>query len=442
MYRKLDEQSLSAAYEGRIDLQGAIRNAAAAGPQYVELFNCISTYILSLLSPDSSKKTLSKKRKFEEIPKEESTYAKTSELQSRSRNVKEKENVLLEVENISFILPQRKKFTIRFTDQYICAQSSNDQVTGTKLAWKDIEYAFLLPIPEKTQAQHGFLFFPYNSCCLLPTRSVPSTITSSSPPGPIAFTIPSASIPNLNNIKGSLSHEISAVCDDYPTLFSWALKSCSKHAGKSIEIISADEKLFSSAQKQFQRPNEKAVWVRAFRGSIEGYLFFLNCGILWAFRKPLLFLPHSKICAISFTSVLSRTFNLNIEILKEDTEDESNEIEFTMLDQEDFDNIKRYISRHGLQDRSMADKRKAKMINVTATRDKNANISGINISGPSNAGETMPENQALLDEDDEEEEDYDPGSEGQSEGSGSSSDEEENSEEDEEVEIDNKADAN
>ncbi|RKF63075.1 Histone chaperone [Erysiphe neolycopersici] len=439
MYRKLDEQSLSAAYEGRIDLQGAIRNAAAAGPQYVELFNCISTYILSLLSPDSSKQKSSKKRKLEEAPTIGTTHAKTSELQPRSRNAKEKENIFLEVENISFIVPQRKRFNIRFTDQYFCAQSSHDQVTSSKLAWKDIEYAFLLPIPEKTQPQHGFVFFPYNSCCLLPTRNATSTITSSSPPGPIAFTIPSASVPKLNTIKGSLSHEISAVCDDYISLFSWALKSCSKYAGKSIEIISADEKLFSSAQKQFQRPNEKAVWVKAFRGSMEGYLFFLNCGILWAFRKPLSFLPHSKICAISFTSVLSRTFNLNIEILKEDTEDESNEIEFTMLDQEDFDNIKRYISRHGLQDRSMADKRKAKMINVAATRDKNGKISGIDVSGPKNAGEMVPENQAMLDDDDDEE-DYDPGSEGQSEGSGSSSDEDD-AEEDEEVEIDSEVDA-
>lgn len=261
------------------------------------------------------------------------------------------------------------------------------------------------------------------------TRSVPSTITSSSSSGPVAFTIPSTSAPKLNTIKGSLSQDISAVCDDYLTLFSWILKSCSKYAEKGIKIISTDEKLFSSAQKQFQRPNEKAVWVKAFRGSIEGYLFFFNCGILWAFRKPLIFLPHSKICAISFTSVLSRTFNLNIEIVKEDSEEESNEIEFSMLDQEDFDNIKRYISRHGLQDRSMADKRKAKMINVTAERDKNGNIIGIDFSGPNNDEETVPENQAILDDDDDEEEDYDPGSEGQSEGSGSSSDEEENADE-------------
>ncbi|KHJ31141.1 putative negative regulator of dna transposition protein [Erysiphe necator] len=429
MYRKLDEGTLTTAYKGREDLQDAIRNAATAGPQYVELFNCISTHILSLLPPHSSDQDLSKKRKLEKSLGIETSHNKSSQLQQESENLKEKENILLEIENISFILPQRKKLAFRFTDQYCCALSSQEQVAGSKLAWKDIKYAFLLPIPEKTQAQHGFLLFPCDSCCLLPSRSNPSATASSSQQGPIAFMVPSAGAPKLNSIKGSLSQEISAVSDDYVNLFSWALKKCSNAAGKSIDIICTDEKLFFSSQRQFHRPNEKAVWVKAFRGSTEGYLFFLNCGILWAFRKPVLFLSHSKICAVSFTSVLSRTFNLNIEIFLDDTESQSNEIEFTMLDQEDFENIKRYVNRHGLQDRSMADKRKAKILNVTATTNNDPSTD-VNRRPDNNFNnEVAPENQETLDDDDDdEEEDYDPGSEGQSEGSGSSSssDEEEN----------------
>ena len=192
-----------------------------------------------------------------------------------------------------------------------------------------------------------------------------------------------------------------------------------------MKIVEADEKLFASEQRQAHRPGEKAVHVKAFRGSKDGYLFFLPNGILWGFKKPLLFLPHERIAAVSYTSVLQRTFNLSIEVDvgEKGGEETQEEFEFSMLDQEDFGGIDGFVKRHGLQDKSMAEQRKAKRLNVNVVKDGDGNV-----VGNAEAGElekaAMEAEQEAVDEEDEEEEDYDPGSEGESEGSGSSSEEE------------------
>ena len=177
--------------------------------------------------------------------------------------------------------------------------------------------------------------------------------------------------------------------------------------------------------------------MRAFRGSKDGYLFFLPTGILWAFKKPLVFVPHERVVAVSYTSVLQRTFDLCVEIAPESENENENargmEIEFSMLDQEDFPGIDEYVKRHGLLDRSMAEQRKAKRANVNVVRDEDGNVVGtleageLAKAGLGDGEEGVSEGQGgdLLDDEDEDEEDYDPGSEGDSEGEGESSSEEE-----------------
>ncbi|TQS37279.1 hypothetical protein Golomagni_02256 [Golovinomyces magnicellulatus] len=419
MARTLDEQSLLTAYEGRTDLQGAIRNAAAAGPQYVELFNYISAYIITLLSAQSSCQQISKKQKLNNGRAAETRETSDKDAKSTSQDSDAEEVILLAVKDISFIIPQRKKLTLCFTDQYLFAQSSVEKTSSTKLAWKDIEYVFLLPIPEKSQAQFGFLFLPYNSHHCLTKRS---SLEKNAPPHPepIVFTVPPKTAPNPTVISGSLSKSISDFSDDFLTLFNSALNARFKAVGINKEIISPDEKIFSSAQLQSHRPNEKAVWIKAFRGSKDGYLFFLPSGILWAFKKPLLFFPHSRISGVSATSILLRTFNLNLEFFTDTKEEEHEEIEFTMLDIDDFGNIMKYINRHNLQDRSMAERRKAKFYNVNKSKKTDEDSSKIedpNDGDHKKLGED--------EEDEEVDEDYDPGHEGESDGSGINSSDEE-----------------
>jgi hypothetical protein len=203
-----------------------------------------------------------------------------------------------------------------------------------------------------------------------------------------------------------------------------------------VTVIEPSSKTFVSAVPQPHRPKEPAFHVKAFRGSKDGYLFFLDTGILWGFKKPLLFLPVDRIIRVAYTSILQRTFNLVVTHEKPsadsgaETEDE--EVEFSMMDQKDFEGIDQYIKTRGLEDGSLAVERRAKALHINGKPAPNE-------EGPegegAGAGETELEKAAKememqqQDEEEEEEEDYDPGSEGESEGEGSSSDEEEDGEE-------------
>ncbi|CZR59590.1 related to structure-specific recognition proteins [Phialocephala subalpina] len=421
----LDEKSLQEAFETRPDIAGAIRNAAAAGPHYAELFNQISLHVCGLTAANSEPAT--KKRKLDEgLPGRPAINGTNEHTASRggSAAATGEDPVLLEIKDISVVIPQRKKYTLCLTKDHLYARlpDSKEPVAGISFAWKDIDYAFCLPVPEKTQKQYNYILFPKDST-ISPSKPAANTPPT---PEPIVFTIPD-SAPKPGTISGLEAATASSVSDDYKTLFDWAVSGRLKAAGKSTKIVQADEKLFASEQRQAHRPGEKAVHVKAFRGSKDGYLFFLPNGILWGFKKPLLFLPHERIAAVSYTSVLQRTFNLSVEV---DTTmpgggESIEEFEFSMLDQEDFDGIDGFVKRHGLQDKSMAEQRKAKRLNVNVVKDEDGNVVGNVEAGELEKAALEAGGQEGLDEDDdEEEEDYDPGSEGESEGSGTSSSEE------------------
>ena len=148
-----------------------------------------------------------------------------------------------------------------------------------------------------------------------------------------------------------------------------------------------------------------------------------------------MFLPLDRIVAVSYTSVLQRTFNIVVEIEAEGADGpRAEEIEFAMLDQEDYQGIdETYVKRHGLQDRSMADQRKAKRQLAENARNGTNGAADDGEGGDGGDGMTELEKagleaeQQLQDDEDEDEEDYDPGSDGESEGEGESSDEEDQS---------------
>ena len=148
---------------------------------------------------------------------------------------------------------------------------------------------------------------------------------------------------------------------------------------------------------------------------------------MWAYKKPLLFFSFSAITSVSYTSVLQRTFNLNIitsspvDPTSVDTsygapeEEITTEYEFSMIDQEDYAVIDAYIKRHALHDASMAETRRA-----DAARPDPGGRDHVKAEEAD-----APQLEAPVEDDDDEDEDdeggdYDPGSEGESEGSGGS----------------------
>ena len=162
-----------------------------------------------------------------------------------------------------------------------------------------------------------------------------------------------------------------------------------------------------------------------------GYIFFLSTGIFFGFKKPLIFFAFENIESISYTSVLQRTFNLSITTRSVSNPEQEQEFELSMIDQADYAGIDAYIKKHGLQDASLAEDRRAKKLNINGIKKEEDDENAAD-GDEEEESELQKAQRELEDKEDEEEEDYDPGSEGESEGSGSSSEEE-----DEEVEYEN-----
>ena len=338
------------------------------------------------------------------------------------------------VEGISFSVPQRKKLDL------VISASQNEGIKAVNPAtstaefgasWKEIgmqtasigsaeltmisEHVLCLPVPEKAQSQKNFV--------ILPKRNADS-VGDGSAPEPIVWT--------AANSKGRKDPE------DAPTAAQLILKHLKEAKAKVIE---PSDKEFKSQLQQATQKGETAYHVKAFQGSkdgkgtvvmsspllltlyVTGYLFFLPTGILWGFKKPLYFFSFGDINSISYTSVLQRTFNLNISAQPAGSMDPV-EHEFSMLDQADFAGIDAYIKRHGLNDESMAAQRKAQRLNINKVKGEEAANSEGEEEGELQRAEREAEMQAQDDDDDEDDENFDPGSEGESEGSGTSSEEE------------------
>lgn len=197
------------------------------------------------------------------------------------------------------------------------------------------------------------------------------------------------------------------------------------------QIVGPDPSIFTSSSFQARVPNHKSTHVHAFRGTKDGYLFLMPNGFLWGFKKPAAFIPLDKIVSVSYTNVLRVTFNMVVEF-EIDNDGNTNEVEFGMISHQDYDGIDgKYVRRFGLQNRSMAEQRKAK--NQLAENAKQGKKKGTgeaedggdgNNDGMTELERANLEAEAQLqDDEDEDEEDYDPGSDADSDGEGTSDEE-------------------
>jgi hypothetical protein len=117
----------------------------AASPAWAELFNEISAFIVNLrreLEPPASDPA-SKKRKLEDgLPIQPKNGISDTQPPAKVANGFDHANdeSLLQVKEISMVVPLRKKFTIEFTKNHIQARDpkTDELVPGTTYPWKNI----------------------------------------------------------------------------------------------------------------------------------------------------------------------------------------------------------------------------------------------------------------------------------------------------------------
>ena len=316
----------------------------------------------------------------------------------------DKESVC-EFTDVSFSIPQRKKLKLS-VNKSTSAGLRAINASGTSefgVNWDCVRDIVCLPVPEKAQAQYNFCVFSATTDGLATDQTV--------------WTVPDSS-PKDGTIVGSTTSQPG---ETYRTLLVSILNQALTPYKK--QVIEPDKQEFASQVVQAHRKTESAYHIKAFRGSKDGFLFLLPNGIFWGFKKPLEFFSFDAVNSVSYTSVLQRTFNLNISACAA-ADAEPQEFEFSMIDQADFAGIDDYVKRHQLQDASMAEQRRAKKLNVNGVKGGGeAKQEG----GDQEEGELEKATREAEDLEDEEEDDenFDPGSEGESEGSGSGSEEDE-----------------
>lgn len=242
-------------------------------------------------------------------------------------------------------------------------------------------------MPEKATPAHYFALVP-----LSPTADT------------LVFTVPPALPPSVASADGTT----------YEAHIQSLLNTHLSPQHKKVILPTARE--FSSALVQAHRKGERAWHVKAWRGSKEGYLYFLPGGMLFGFRKPVLWFPFARIEQVAYSSVLQRTFNLTVSVREGE---EVRDVEFAMLDQADHAGVDGYVRAHGLQDASLAAGRRAER-----SKGVKREVGAEGGEEEDEEGELARAERELQDAEDAEEEDFDPGSGGESDGSGESSGEE------------------
>ncbi|EEH18538.1 histone chaperone [Paracoccidioides brasiliensis Pb03] len=439
------------AFEGNAALRKRVYSAIASSPEHASLFEDIAKYTCTLRNSSGGASTLSspqlrvaggdgpaeKKRKLINggalIGEGGANSTNDATL---SAGLTADAELQFYVQDLSFAVPQRKKLRLELTRLASSAGDSSmateylkarNQVSGEVefgVPLSKIQHILCLPVPEKTQRQFNFCIIPEYADGI---TSVPDgQVTFES----IVWTIPDGPPRTAFLGSGTPAMESANLAETYESYLKRMLDDNLKHT----KVICPSEKEFVSPVPEAHRKDDKAYHVKAFRGSKEGYLFFLSTGIFFGFKKPLIFFSLENIDSISYTSVLQRTFNLNIAARSPLKPAEVQEFELSMIDQSNHPGIDAYIKKHGLQDASLAEARRAKRLNINGVKGDGADGAGNGGDAGANNGaggigeeeesELMKAQREMEDREDEEEEDYDPGSEGDSDGSGSSSEEE------------------
>ncbi|ORY82139.1 hypothetical protein BCR37DRAFT_39375 [Protomyces lactucae-debilis] len=235
------------------------------------------------------------------------------------------DEVMLSVPDLSFSAPVRKKLTLQLSKRRLVAKSA----TAIELAveYASIRHVCLLPVPEKAVKQFNY--------CIFYTDGQDSEVAC------LVFTVN-----DVNDKLPALKRQMVAI------------------KGQVHEPRLED---FTSAIPQPHRKQEKAVHAVAHRGSKEGFLFFLEVGILYGFKRPILLIPLADIETITYSDILQRTFNLTVELHGEDEDS----VEFSMIDIANHERVDHYIRKYKLQDASMSESRRA----AQSKKDMNTAIS-------------------------------------------------------------------
>ncbi|KAI3654013.1 hypothetical protein MP228_000732 [Amoeboaphelidium protococcarum] len=301
------------------DIQSLIKDY----PQSTDILRRLNEYHLSLqqalLNDGYVEQSMSKKRKY--IPGEEQSQDNMADLSDYIR-----------IKDLSCTLPVRKKvdLLISSSDVRVVQCGTNTQIA----ALLEQIQIFCLHNPSKSDQSCVLVFISCNE------DNQQVTVPDDSIICVVVHERPDIVVQNAKSLLGSSNVEI--VCN----LLQHDLK---------YNLIKSDLSEFKSKVCK----NVYSSFMQCHLGAKEGHLFMLTTGLLFGFKKPVLYMPFNQIKSVEISGITSRTFDLVLSTIEK-------VFTFGMIAYEEFDGIMAYIHRHDL-DKSL-DSRNASASQQSALR--------------------------------------------------------------------------
>ncbi|QPG73709.1 hypothetical protein FOA43_001022 [Brettanomyces nanus] len=145
---------------------------------------------------------------------------------------------------------------------------------------------------------------------------------------------------------------------------------------------------------------EDVFFVHTYIGNKEGHLYFLPDHMIFGFKKPILVFKTSDIISVTYTSITRNTFNVSLDVRTgEEGEEAGEKIEFSLVEQGEFEKIDQYVKSKKFEDRSMAEELKAQR-QLKSKNDKAGALS--------EAAKLVPGGEKIMgDVDDDDDEEFD-----------------------------------
>ncbi|RUP47405.1 hypothetical protein BC936DRAFT_145771 [Jimgerdemannia flammicorona] len=368
-----------------VQLRQSILSLLSSNPETAPVINQLIDHFTSKLrlSSEPANPVLAKKRK----------------LDPPNGNLTGSEPPIVTIQDVSVQSPVRKKLNLVFSATYLTLVSPKGPTVEHRLRIADLAHALCVSTPEKTAKSWTIALFPADA-------AAESIIFGFADKEGTKIVRPDNPSPQV--------HDATALCALLTTLL-------------NLPLIRPAPLVFTSSTKPAtsgDRKGEPSHHVTAYLKAKDGGLFPLPTGLLFGFRKPVLFIPLSDVASATFHGVTSRTFNMTVRLkdgrvalggggiassttpsagAHRKQEDEAGEAgmdyEFSMIGQADFGAIDDYMKRAQVVDESLSSQNKAV---EKPPKEKKSGKGGAN-EGPGTAGFLSTEY-----EEDEEDGDFQP----------------------------------
>lgn len=341
------KQDLKRAFPDDAELIEDIQSTVTHHPDTIGIFHRIIERLERTTSEEPSRPSKRIKTEQESHAADRASSAATARrTDHKLESAESSTSPVLIINELSFVTPIRKKLTLHISEASISAVAPTDNTKiEVEVPLTDIRSIVLLPVPDKAARLSNFCIFRKSS-----DETIVFTVPDTAPKGVSGSALPTG------ETQSSFRSLISQVFEKVTGLV----------------VVEPETQDFVSALPQPHRKQEPAVHITAHRGSKEGYLFFLSIGLIYGFKRPLLFVPLEDITSVTYNDILQRTFNLTVS---SEMGEKAEEHEFSMIDTVEHDRVDKYIRKYKLNDQSLAESRKAKVVSQKGSTSHESEIS-------------------------------------------------------------------